>query len=242
MRTAIISDIHGNLTAFEAVVADLRLTSPDSVLHGGDLAASGAHPAEVIDRVRDLGWLGVCGNTDEMLWNRKSLTDYAARFPKLQSILSILDEMIPWTCAALGEERMRWLQTLPYRQRQSSYVLVHASPNDLWQAPLPDASDLELQNAYQSLETAVAVYGHIHRPYVRRAEGMTVANTGSVSLSYDGDTRASYLLLDGTEATIRRVEYDLEREVNDLLQSGIPRAQWLSENLRAGHYVPPTTS
>ncbi len=241
MRIAIVSDIHGNLTALEAVLEDLRLTSPDLVLHGGDLAASGAHPAEVVDRIRDLGWLGVCGNTDEMLWNRESLTNYAAKFPKLQSILAILDEMIPWTCASLGENRIRWLQTLPYLQRQGSLALVHASPNDLWQAPLPTASALELQSAYGGLHVPVAVYGHIHRPYIRRHEGTTVANTGSVSLSYDGDPRASYLLMDETKVTIRRVAYDLEREANDLLRSDLPHARWVSQILRAGQYVQPAT-
>ena len=245
MRTAIVSDIHGNLTAFEAVIADLRLTSPDMILHGGDLAASGVHPAEVVDRIRDLGWLGVRGNTDEMLWNRESLTNYAAKFPKLQSILATLDDIIPWTCAALGEDRIRWLQTLPYLHRETSVALVHASPNDLWQAPLPSATGLELLNAYQDLQVPIAVYAHIHRPYVRRLEGqlkpMTIANTGSVSLSYDGDPRASYLLLDETKATIRRVEYDLEREANNLLHSGLPHAEWLSQILRAGHYLPPAT-
>ena len=110
MRIAIVSDVHGNLTALEAVIADLRLTAPDLVLHGGDLAANGPHPAEVVDRIRDLGWPGVCGNTDEMLWNREDLTNYAVKFPKLQGILKILDAVIPWTCTALGEDRIRWLQ------------------------------------------------------------------------------------------------------------------------------------
>src|SRR6185503_7755585 len=63
MRTAILSDIHGNLTAFEAVVADLRETSPDLILHGGDLADGGASSAVIVDRIRDLGWAGVVGNT-----------------------------------------------------------------------------------------------------------------------------------------------------------------------------------
>ena len=67
MRIAIVSDIHGNRTAFEAVLADLRQTAPDLVLHGGDLADAGSSPVEIVDRIRDLGWQGVIGNTDEML-------------------------------------------------------------------------------------------------------------------------------------------------------------------------------
>jgi diadenosine tetraphosphatase ApaH/serine/threonine PP2A family protein phosphatase len=68
---------------------------------------------------------------------------------------------------------------------------------------------------------------------------MTIANTGSVSLSYDGDPRASYLLLDGPNVTIRRVEYDLEREADALLRSGLPHAGWLCQILRAGRYQRP---
>lgn len=241
MRIAVVSDVHGNLTALEAVIADLRRAAPDLVLHGGDLAANGPHPAEVVDRIRDLGWPGVCGNTDEMLWNREGLTSYAAKFPKLRSILAILDAVIPWTCAALGEDRIRWLQAQPAVQHRSSLALVHASPGNFWQAPLPTAADQELQSVYQDLHAPMVVYAHIHRPYVRRLEAMAVANTGSVSLSYDGDPRASYLLLDDAEATIRRVEYDLEREASALLQSGIPHAEWLAQTLRAGTYLPPAS-
>jgi 3',5'-cyclic AMP phosphodiesterase CpdA len=69
MRIAIVSDVHGNLTALDAVVADVRRRAPDVVLHGGDLALMGAQPAEVVDRVRELGWPGVVGNADEALWS-----------------------------------------------------------------------------------------------------------------------------------------------------------------------------
>ena len=66
-----MSDIHGNLTALDAVAADLNRAKPDFVLHGGDLAASGSQPAEVIDLISQLGWPGVIGNTDEMLWTSR---------------------------------------------------------------------------------------------------------------------------------------------------------------------------
>jgi predicted phosphodiesterase len=62
MRVAVVSDIHGNLSALEAILDDLARQQPDLVLHGGDLAANGSRPAEVIDRVRELGWPGVAGN------------------------------------------------------------------------------------------------------------------------------------------------------------------------------------
>jgi hypothetical protein len=68
---------------------------------------------------------------------------------------------------------------------------------------------------------------------------MTVGNTGSVSQSYDGDTRASYLVIDGESIAIRRVEYDVESEAKELLRSGLPHADWLARILLAGKYCPP---
>ena len=239
MRTAIISDVHGNRRAFEAVLADLRQVAPDVVVHGGDLAYGGAHPAEIIDQVRSLGWAGVRGNTDEMLWAPQSLAEFAAVAPKIAPLLARIEEMIPPTLASIGEERLRWLEGLPCEYTGEGFCLVHASPGDLWRAPMPNASDDELQSTYASLGARIVVYGHIHRSYVRRLQGMTVANSGSVSQSYDGDTRASYLVIDGESIVIRRVEYDVENEAEDVLRSGLPHAEWLVRILRAGQYVPP---
>jgi predicted phosphodiesterase len=239
MRVAIVSDIHGNRRAFEAVLADLRQVAPDLVVHGGDLASGGTHPADIIDQVRSLGWPGVRGNTDEMLWAPESLAEYAAAQPKIAPILARVQETIPPTRASIGEERLRWLEGLPSLYSQPGFSLVHASPDDLWRAPMPNASDDELRSTYASLRAQIVVYGHIHRPYIRRLQSMTVANAGSVSQSYDGDTRASYLVIDGESITIRRVEYDVESEAQELLRSGLPHADWLARILLAGRYCPP---
>ena|ERR1700732_1406970 len=239
MRVAIVSDIHGNLRAFQAVLADLREVAPDLVVHGGDLAYGGAHPVEIIDQIRSLAWPGVRGNTDEMLWAPERLAEFAATAPKLAPLLAILQEMIPPTLESIGEERLRWLEGLPLLYSQEGFSLVHASPNDLWRAPMPNASDDELRITYTSLRAQIAVYGHIHRPYMRRLPGMKIANTGSVSQSYDGDRRASYMVIDGESITIRRVEYDVESEAEELLRSGLPHADWLSRILLAGQYYPP---
>ncbi|MGA2738889.1 MAG: metallophosphoesterase family protein [Bryobacteraceae bacterium] len=231
MRIAIVSDIHGNLTAFEAVLADLRLTSPDLVLHGGDLADSGASPVEIVDRIRGLGWQGVVGNTDEMLFAPESLTEFASHSPKLQPMFAAIEEMAAATRAALGEERLAWLRALPRVQIRGAMALVHASPESRWRAPAPEAGDAELESVYGPLGRPIAVYGHIHRSYIRSMAGLTVANTGSVSLSYDGDRRAAYLLLDDSKPAIRRVEYDVESEIQALAGSGLPHADWVAKML-----------
>jgi predicted phosphodiesterase len=236
MRVAIVSDIHGNRRAFQAVLADLRQVAPDLVLHGGDLAAGGAYPAEIIDQVRSLGWPGVRGNVDEMLWAPQRLSEFAAANTKFTAILAMVAETIAPTLERIGEERLRWLEKLPYLYAQEGLSVVHASPNDCWRAPLASASDDELIKTYASLQARIVVYGHIHCSHIRRLDGMTVANSGSVSQSYDGDRRAAYLLIDAEDVTIRRVEYDVESEARDLLNSRLPHAEWMSRILLTGRY------
>jgi predicted phosphodiesterase len=233
MRIAIVSDIHGNRTAFEAVLADLRQTSPDLILHGGDLADGGASPAEIVDRIRDVGWQGVVGNTDEMLFKPESLTEFAKQSPKLQPLFAVVEEMAVATREALGEDRLTWLRDLPRTQIQGPMALVHASPDSLWRAPLPEASDAELESVYGPLGQPIAIYGHVHRSYVRSVSKMIVANTGSVSLSYDGDRRAAYLVLDESTPTIRRVKYDVDKEIKALSICGFPHADWVAKILES---------
>jgi predicted phosphodiesterase len=128
MRIAAISDIHGNLTAFEAVLADLTAVGPDLVVHGGDLVGSGPSPAEVIDRIRDLKWPGVYGNTDEMLWNPDRVTDYFASEMRRRPWRAIVDRTIAATREAIGAERLDWLRALPARWSEHAVTVVHASP------------------------------------------------------------------------------------------------------------------
>jgi predicted phosphodiesterase len=239
MRIAIVSDIHGNLTAFEAVLADLRRTSPDVILHGGDLADGGASPAEIVDLIRDLGWQGVVGNTDEMLFSPESLREFAGQSPKLQPLFTAIEEMAEATREALGEERLAWLGRLPRIQVHGPMAVVHASPESAWRAPVHTASDAELESVYAPLGRPIAIYAHIHHAFIRGVSAMTVANTGSVSLSYDGDRRAAYLLLDDFKPAIRRVEYDVSRELKTLSGCALPHAGWVAKMLDSGCFQMP---
>jgi predicted phosphodiesterase len=233
VRIAVVSDIHGNRTAFEAVLADLKQTSPDLILHGGDLAHGGANPAEVVDRVRDLGWPGVVGNTDEMLFRPESLTEFASHSPQLKPMWAAIQEMATAACEGLGEARLAWLSGLPRIQVRGPMALVHASPENLWRAPGPEASDAELGSVYSPLGQPIAIYAHVHCSFVRSVSGMIVANTGSVSLSYDGDRRAAYPLLDESAPSIRRVEYDVDREIQALSGCGLPHSAWVARILES---------
>jgi putative phosphoesterase len=240
VRVAIVSDVHGNLTAFDAVLADIQRRTPDVVLHGGDLALMGAQPAEVIDRVRELGWPGVVGNTDEVLWRPDEQARQERLAPKLGTLLRLIfKEYAAATLQLLGEERVTWLRELPAQQHLEDLVLVHAAPDDLWRAPMPDAEDDELSAVYEPLDAATVVYGHIHRPYTRTLTRMTVANSGSVGMPWDGDPRASYLLIEDGRPSLVRVEYDVEREATLLLDSDYPDAPRLVEMRRRGVFIRP---
>ncbi|MGH9632554.1 MAG: metallophosphoesterase family protein, partial [Bryobacteraceae bacterium] len=224
MRVALISDIHDNLTAFEAVLGDLRETSPDLVLHGGDIVSGGSRPSEVVDRIRDLAWPGVFGNADESITRPETLEEFAKESPAPASLWDAVREMTAFTRDALGEKRVAWLRTLPRVLITPPIALVHASPASAWRSLSANATDEELESTYCPLGQAIAVYGHIHQPFVRALAGFAVANTGSISQSFDGDPRASYLVIDNGTPTIRRVEYDIEQEINATTASGLPHA------------------
>src|SRR5918912_491056 len=227
MRIAIVSDIHGNLAALDAVSADLARHDPDLVIHLGDVVVLGPRPAAVVDRIRELGWPGVLGNTDEMLWE-----------PALQQEQE--RPSLPWAREHLGAERIAWLRTLSREWRHHDLLAMHASPGDLWSAPMPDAPERTLVETYGGRGASLVAYGHIHRPYVRRLPGCTIMNSGSVGLPYDGDWRASYLLLEDGVPSIRRVAYDLERALDDLRAAGYPLATWQAEVQRQGRFTRPS--
>lgn len=225
MKLAIVSDVHGNLAALEAAVDDLAAVKPDLIVQGGDLATNGPHPSECVDRIRELGWPGIAGNTDLALWTLPETLP--------ANVVSTFGVLVTATMSMLGAERVAWLKTLPPEWRDGDHIaLVHAVPGDTWKVVLPSASDEELRQTFGPLTARLAVYCHIHRPYVRSVGDFTVANSGSVGLPFDGDTRSSYLLIEDDEPAIRRVAYDIERHIADVERSGYPTSRWLIEQAR----------
>ena len=234
MRIAIVSDIHGNFTALQAVIADLEGVSPDLIFHGGDLADAGSSPVEVVDYIRHADWPGVMGNTDEMLIRPESLEKFAAQSSAPPAMWSAIRQMADYTRIRLGPERLAWLCTMPATHVHAPVALVHASPQDPWRAPRRDATDAELEQIYGSLGQRIVVHGHTHLPGIRVLDsGRLIANSGSVGMPHDGDLRACYLLIDEGVASVRRVAYDLEKELDRLADSGLPHAEWTAKMLRS---------
>jgi putative phosphoesterase len=233
MRIAVVSDIHGNLSAFESVLEDIRQVSPDLVLHGGDLSDGGSSPNEIVDYIRDLGWQGVLGNTDEMLVRPDSLEEFASQSSAPSTLWDAVRQIASATRLRLGHERLAWLRELPRARTHANLALVHATPASCWKAPPANASDAELEATFGPLGLPIVVFGHTHCPAIRRLSSpKLLINTGSVGLPFDGDPRASYLLLAGDHPSIRRIEYDLQKELKLLANCGLPGAQLTAKMLR----------
>src|SRR5258708_33002107 len=161
MKLAIVSDVHGNLAALEALIGDLSAVKPEQVVHGGDLVFNGPHPAECLDLIREQGWRGIVGNTDQALW---TLPDTIS-----ENTVRIFGVMAAATTSMLGPERIAWLRKLPLEWRDGDRVaLLHAVPGDTWKIVQPDASDAEMREGYGPLGAKLAGYCHIHPPYARR--------------------------------------------------------------------------
>lgn len=231
MKLGIVSDVHGNLRGLEAVLKDVETVKPDLVVHGGDLVVNGPRPAEVVDRIRELGWPGILGNTDEVLWQMPQ------RIPSF--VRAAFERRAAATRELIGDERTSWLRMLPLVWREHGVALVHAAPDDLWKFVGVNAPDAELRSTFGPLGEPVAVYCHIHQPYVRQMEGLTVANSGSAGAPYDGDARPSWLLIEDGQPTVRRVDYDVAAAAAELRESGYPDAEDLALALETATFRPP---
>lgn len=202
---AVISDIHGNLWALEAVLAELDRVNPSQVVVAGDLALGGPTPAECVALIRRRGYPTIRGNTDE--W----LTKAPAR----------ITDPISWTSAQLSEEDRRFLAELPFLWRHQdpagSLVVVHATPWSINDLIRPDAADSEVRRVFHETGAAIVVYGHIHQAYIREVVGKLLVNTGSVGVPFDGDWRASFATLTSADArwkaVIHRVAYDRDSAI-----------------------------
>jgi hypothetical protein len=174
-----------------------------------------------------------------MLW--RPLAEQLAETGHERQLLRriLISEIAPVVRELIGEDRLAFLQNLPLTMRLASVFLCHASPSDLWLAPRERDGDDRFAKTYGSVGAETVIYGHIHFPLVRKLKDMTVINTGAVSLSYDGDWRASYLLLDSGQPSLRRIEYDRDREERALLQSRLPHREWLAQILRTAKYCDP---
>ncbi len=243
---AVISDIHGNMPALEAVLEDLEQQSVDEVLVGGDLVGRGPQGSRVARRIRQLGWGCVRGNHEEYL--------LAFRHRKVPASWLIADEWSAsrWMAAELDPDDVRYIESLPFLTRPriaDELLLVHGSPNSNNEGLGPWCSDEFLASQVNPLEEQVLVCAHTHRPLERRIGADLIVNVGAVGLPFNRDVRAQYAILrhDGEHwsAEFRQVAYDRDEtlriyETSGFLAAGGVTAELLRLELRhAGPFLVP---
>ena len=228
MRIAILSDIHGNLLALDAVMQDIEKMAPDEIWCGGDLGWLGPWAAECITRVREAEWKTVKGNTDVWITGDPQTIEDPEERKRTEAIAA---------SHAVSPDDARWLLNLPLgHSGLGSLLLVHGTPETPFEGPQPDASAAEFR-PYQD-KAGLVVFGHVHKAFIRRLADQTiVCNTGSVGLPMDGPF-ASYLLVDQSGAdwvlTHRRVEFDRRGALAQSKHQGGPESEAFIGFLEAG--------
>jgi predicted phosphodiesterase len=245
VRYALISDIHANLPAIDAVLNDSSRRGIDEVYHLGDLVGYGAEPNHVVERISRMEILGVSGNYDSTVALGAPHCGCRYEDPRQEAQSH---ESYAWTRARVTNEARTFLGALPFRidlrpngghAPGPKVVLVHGTPtlNTLyWTEDRDDAFCLKMAAHAGARPGDVICFGHTHKPWTRVVDGIRFVNTGSVGRPKDGDWRAGYVLLDvdaGSSAVeIVRVEYDVEQAMQAIRASTLPAD--FAEYLRTG--------
>ena len=241
-RVAVISDVHANWHALEAVLAAIDAESPDELWCLGDLVGYGPRPNPCCDTVRERAAVCLAGNHDLGVLGQLDLEEFAP-----DAVVSAR-----WTRGVLGDDPRAYLESLQPTARTTGVELFHASPRDpVWDYVL---SAEAAEAAFELTEEPLVLVGHSHVPLALAevdgalAGGLApegteaelgsgarlVLNPGSVGQPRDGDPRAAWLLLDygAGRASFRRVAYPVERTQEEIRERGLPDA--LAERLARG--------
>ena len=247
MKYALISDIHANLPALEAVLEDIgKRQGVTATYHLGDLVGYASWPNETVAMLREFRIPGVAGNYDSTVGTDYKHCGCLYEDPRQEELSHI---SYGWTRQHVTPDTKDFLAGLPFRidlrpngGHQSGgpqVVLVHGTPtlNTLyWTEDRPDDFCLKMANLAGAKRGDVIAFGHTHLPWHREVEGIHFVNTGSVGRPKDGDWRAGYVLLDlvGGQVSVEfvRVEYELERAMQGIRESDLPDD--FAEYLRTG--------
>lgn len=246
MKYALISDIHANLPALEAVLMDInQRLDVAATYHLGDLVGYAAWPDETVALLRDSRIPGVAGNYDSTVGADYKHCGCRYEDPRQEELSHI---SYAWTRQHISVTTKQFLAGLPFRidllpkgghLSGPKVVLVHGTPtlNTLyWTEDRPDDFCLKMARHAGAKAGDVIAFGHTHLPWHREVGGIHFVNTGSVGRPKDGDWRAGYVLLDVAEGSVGvefiRVEYDLERAMQGIRQSDLPDD--FAEYLRTG--------
>lgn len=246
MRYALLSDVHGNRPALEAVLADIgRRTNVDAIHHLGDLVGYGPWPNEVVTMIRDAGITGVAGNYDSTVATHYKHCGCRYEDPRQESLAHV---SFAWTLANISDESRRYLGALPFaldlrplggHLAGPTLRLVHGNQSLNTVYVGADRSDeflVRMGEAMRARAGDVVAFGHTHVAWHRLVGGVHFVNTGSVGRPKDGDARAGYVMLDvgGGEIAVDivRVSYDIAATERGIHDSALPNE--FADFLRTG--------
>jgi predicted phosphodiesterase len=221
---AIIYDIHGNLPALEAVLADARAAGAEDFALGGDYALFGPFPAETIETLRRIS---------SKFWIRGNVDRWTAH-PDQAPDDDLIREAIDACRATLDADTVMELGALPECFAENGTLFCHASPISDMRSFLPEPTDDEdeLLGDAAGVSGSRVVFGHTHLQFRRmRADGIELINPGSVGIPMDGDPRAAYALREGAKFELRRVDYDRRASVS-ALRDRYGNAPWAERSAR----------
>jgi putative phosphoesterase len=241
---AIISDIHANITALEAVLDDVKQQQVEAVYCLGDLVGYAAFPNEVIDRIQRDGTPTIVGNYDDGVGFDRDECGCAYRDPEEQRLG---DLSLRWTQRTVTSDRKAFLRSLQSEIRFEAdgkrVRLVHGSPRRMNEYLFEDRPLSSFQRLAATSDAGVLLFGHTHKPYTKRVDGVLFVNAGSVGKPKDGDPRACYVVMDtagDVAVEFRRIPYDIDRAATAIRESSLPDK--FADDIETGGAVAPTAA
>jgi putative phosphoesterase len=227
MRYAFFSDIHSNIVALEAVLADIATAAIDERYALGDLVGYAPWPNEVLDCLRSEGITIVMGNYDDGTGFGREECGCAYTHP-VEKALG--DAGFAWTKEHTTDANKEWLRTLAPQIRFEAdghrFLLVHGSPRKMNEYLYEDKPDSTFERIAADANADVIVCGHTHRPYDKTVGATRFINDGSAGKPKDGDARACWALVEtnpaGISVSFRRVDYDIDKAASGILASELP--------------------
>lgn len=244
-RVAVLSDIHGNVIALEAVRKAIKREKPEAVLIAGDLVMNGPDPSATVAALREMesdGAIIVQGNTDIAVAD----FDFAAAFPWLRDgVPDAMRDAAEWAHDALDDAALAWLRRLPAERRlmvaDTMFLVTHASPGSQTAGFDRDLDPSVTIERLSGTDARIICCGHTHVPEVRDFGWKQIVNAGSAGYVFDGDPTASWALVtvDGEAVTaeIRRTEFDTLAAANAITARGLPGDVYRAATVRTGKLV-----
>ena len=245
LKLALVSDIHGNILALEAALAEISRHEPYRIVVLGDIVLTGPRPAECVDRVRELeaaGALVIAGNTDIAVADG----DYAAAFPWLDEVPVSHRAAADWSRDLLSDDQLEYLRRLPAERRLSVdddlILACHASPGSQTSGLPADLDAVVTVQRVTRTDARVICCGHTHVADVRELGRKLIVNPGSCGYAFDGTPDACWGLLslesgDQPQATLHRAEYDPTPAAEEVSQRGLPGDVYRAATIRTGRFV-----